>query len=432
MVIRKAFPQIYELEHPKDGRFWMVSTRSKRWNMKGRRYFGSKKLAEKYAQEIEEQLLNYGRPPEIPKEKIVLAERFEGLTTKLAKFGRTPEDAVEHFTRHLSNEAIRQAKPFVRELADQWEKYKRADKTVTPRYLNEVHSQILFIKCKLGDLKLDDIKRNDIDLLLKGLDVSNNTRRKHRLFIGMFFKWAIDEGHVTTNPATGIKFKSEEYQGRWYSPEQTKKLLRYVVETNKDLVGYFALATFAGLRPTEVARVQWEDFNEKTSQLLVRKGKTPARHVDLEPTALAWLKYHRDNTAKDSPFVTVTNLENRMKVIRTAVFNGGWIQDGLRHGFGTYYKALTKDIEKVADQMGNSVAVVKRHYARAIPADECREFWALTPAIVLADESAKKESAPTSQAVGAAALTPTTNQSSVPTQHLPTTPLSSAAPSEAS
>jgi integrase len=389
MVIRKTFPQIYQLEHPKDGWFWMVSTRSKKWNMTGRRYFGSKKLAEKYAQDIEEQLLNYGRPPEIPKEKIVLAERFEGLTTKLAKFGRTPEDAVEHFTRHLSNEAIRQAKPFVRELADQWEKYKRADKTVTPRYLNEVHSQILFIKCKLGDLKPDDIKRNDIDLLLKGLDVSNNTRRKHRLFIGMFFKWVIDEGHIATNPATGIKFKSEEYQGRSYSPKQTKKLLRYVVETNKDLVGYFALATFAGLRPTEVARVQWEDFNEKTSQLFVRKGKTPARHVDLEPTALAWLKYHRDNTAKDSPFVTVTNLENRMKVIRTAVFNGGWIQDGLRHGFGTYYKALTKDIEKVADQMGNSVAVVKRHYARAIPADECQEFWALTPAIVLADEPAK-------------------------------------------
>lgn len=422
MVIRSTFPQIYQLEHPKDGWFWVVSTRSKKWNMTGRRYFGSKKLAEKYAQDIEEQLLNYGRPTEVPKEKIVLAERFERLTTKLVDFGRTPEDAVEYFTRHLSNEAIRQAKPFVRELADQWEKYKRADKTVTPRYLNEVHSQILFIKRKLGDLKPDDIKRNDIDLLLKGLDVSNNTRRKHRLFIGMFFKWAIDEGHIATNPATGIKFKSEEYQGRWYSPEQTKKLLRYVVETNMDLVGYFALAIFAGLRPTEGTRVQWDDFNEKTHQLLVRKGKTAARHVDLEPVALAWIKYHRDNTTKDGPFVNVTNLENRMKVIRKAVFNGEWIQDGLRHGFGTYYKALTKDIEKVADQMGNSVAVVKRHYARAIPADECQVFWALTPAVVLVDEPAKKESAPTGQAVGTAALTPTTIQSSIPTQHLPPTP----------
>ena len=405
MVIRKAFPQIYQLEHPKDGWFWLVSTRSKKWNMTGRRYFGSKKLAEKYAQDIFKQLPQIAAQPEVPKEKIVLAERFEGLTTKLANFGRTPEEAVEHYVRHLGDETIRQAKPFVRELADQWEKYKRADKTLTKRYLNQVHSLVLFIKRKMGDLKPDDIKRNDIDLLLKGLNVSNNTRRTYRLFIGMFFKWVIDEGHITSNPATGIKFKSDEYQGRWYSPEQTKKLLRHIVETNRDLVGYFALATFAGLRPTEVARVQWEDFNEKTHQLFVRKGKTQARYVDLEPTALAWMKYHRDNTPQDAPFVNVTNLENRMKVIRTAVFNGGWIQDGLRHGFGTYYKALTKDIEKVADQMGNSVAIVKRHYARTIPSDECQEFWALTPARVMAVESAM----------------PPTNQSSVPLQPPPST-----------
>jgi hypothetical protein len=120
----------------------------------------------------------------------------------------------------------------------------------------------------------------------------------------------------------------------------------------------------------------------------VRAGKTPARFVDLEPTAVEWMKFHRENTPDGTPFVNLTNLENRMKVIRTAVFNGGWIQDGLRHGFGTHYKALTQSVNKVADQMGNSVAIVLRHYARTITKDDCKAFWDLTPANVMAEESA--------------------------------------------
>ena len=57
-----------------------------------------------------------------------------------------------------------------------------------------------------------------------------------------------------------------------YSPEDTKKLLRHVVEHQKDLVGYYALLTFGGLRPSEGARVQWQDYHFKTNELYVRKG----------------------------------------------------------------------------------------------------------------------------------------------------------------
>jgi integrase len=112
--------------------------------------------------------------------------------------------------------------------------------------------------------------------MLKGLKISNNTRRKYRIYIGMFFKWVMEEGHITSNPATGIKYKTDGYDGSFYSPEQTKKLLCYVVENHKDLAGYFALMTFAGLRPTEGQRVQWEDYFPKVSQLYVRDGKTNA------------------------------------------------------------------------------------------------------------------------------------------------------------
>ena len=133
----------------------------------------------------------------------------------------------------------------------------------------------------------------------------------------------------------------------------------------------------------DARRKKWGLTERKT---FPTKGKTPARYVDLEPVAVEWIKFHRKNTPEGTPFVNVTNLENRMKKIRIAVFNGKWIQDGLRHGFGTHYKGLTQSIHKVADQMGNSVGIVLRHYARTITKDECDAFWKLTPAVVMADE----------------------------------------------
>jgi len=387
-IVRATFPKVYEYKHRNSGTYYLVDARKKKFGLTERKTFQSKTLAIKHAADIEQQLIKFGAQADVPKEKVVMADRFQGLTVQLAHFGKTPEDAVKHYVEQLGLEALRQVKPFIRDLVDQWEKYKKSDQTVTRRYLNEVHSLCRFIKRTWGDLKPDEVKRNVIDLKLKGLKVKNNTRRKYRLFIGMFFKWVVDEGHLLKNPAEGIKFKTEKYQGQSYSVAQTKKLLRHVIETNRDLVGYFAVLTFAGLRPTEGLRVQWEDYNEKTHQLYVRAGKTPARFVDLEPTAVEWMKFHRENTPDGTPFLNLTNLENRMKVIRTAVFNGGWIQDGLRHGFGTHYKALTQSVNKVADQMGNSVAVVLRHYARTITKDDCMAFWDLTPANVLAEESA--------------------------------------------
>jgi integrase len=389
MRLRTKFPQIYELEHPKDGRqYFLVSARRQKWGLNERRTFKTKGLAEKFAKVIEEQIIKFGAQVDVPKEKVVLAERFQGLTEKLGAYGRTPEDAVTHYLQHLGTEVAKQEKPFIRGLADEWEEFKSADQTVSKRYLKEIHSYAVFIKRKWGNLRPDELKKNEIELLLKGLKVTNNTRRKYVRYVRMFFSWIKDEGHIAKNPTDGIFFKPDDFNGAFYTPDETTRLLRHVVRHHPDLIGYYALLTFAGLRPSEGGRVQWCDYSFKTSELYVRKGKTNARHIILESSAVAWMKFHHENSSKDAPFVELKNLANREKVIRKAVFNGEWIQDGLRHGFGTYFKALTQSIEKVADYMGNSPDIVKRHYARTIAKDDWESFWNLTPQNVMAEKPA--------------------------------------------
>jgi len=417
-IIRGSFPQVYRTP---DG--FMVSARSRKWGLNVRKTFATEKEALDFRNQISKSIEVNGAQPAVPKEVKIQADAYAKLVERLAPHSKTPEEAVDHYVKFLGDEIIRQAKPPIQELADKWRDFKLTDKTLSGRTVTEIRFYARWIKNRWGDLKPDEPQKNQIEVLLRGMKISNNTRRKYIRYIRMFFHWVKDEHLIAANPTDGIFFKPDDFTAGFYGAATTQKLLRYVAENEKDLVGYYALLTFAGLRPSECARVRWEDYSFKTSELYVRTGKTNARHITREPAAVEWMKWFRENTPSDAPFVKVKNLTNREKSIHGKILNGDWIQDGLRHGFGTYYKSKIKDIGKVADYMGNSADMVKRHYARTIPADECGQFWGLTPAVVMVDEPAKKESAPTGQAVEAAALTPTTNQSPAPTQQLPTTPL---------
>jgi integrase len=240
------------------------------------------------------------------------------------------------------------------------------------RTKTELKQYARYLRRKWGDQKADDVTRRMVEDALNSLPVNNrNTHRKYLRYIRMFFIWAKDNQHLTReNPTQGIKIKSEDFEAEFYPVEKVRNLLRYVAENEKDLIGFYALLTFAGLRPSEGARVEWQDIHFDTGEIYVRKGKRPARYFILDSpareTLMAWMKYHRDNTPKDAPFVPQKNRSNREREIRKATLNGGWIQDGLRHGMTTYYNALTNDVYKVFHVTGDDLKTVKRYYMRAV------------------------------------------------------------------
>ena len=387
MVIRKTFPRVYALKDNKSGTtYYLVSARSKKWGMDKRPTFPTEREALDYARQIEKTLQSSGSQAKIPKETTELADRFLTLLERLRPYGKAPEDAVDHYLIFLGDQALRQTIPTIEDLSKKWEAYKFADSTLAQKTKIEIQQYARFIRRSWGTMKPDVPKRNEIDLLLKGMKISNNTRKQYLKYIRQFYGWVFDEGYISKNPTAGIFFKSDSFEARFYSVETTAKLLKHVAENSKPLIGYYSLLTFAGLRPTEGTRVRWKDINFQTKELYVRPGKTGARHIALEPVALEWVKWHLEQSPKDAPFIELKALPNREKEIRSAVLNGNWIQDGLRHGFATYFKNLKKNVNLTSDVMGNSVGIVKKHYARTIPDQECQSFWALTPDKVLADK----------------------------------------------
>ena len=381
-TIRKTFPRVYRLADNRTGNpYYLVSARSLKWGLNERKAFPTEGEALDYAKRIEARLQANGALPLVPVEVKRDAAAYASLRDALTPHGKTPEDAVAHYINYLGQLVVQSVKPFLAELVTKWIIYKSADTTLNPRTLTEAKFYGNFISKHFGQLKPDELKKNTVDLLLKGLDVSNNTRKKHLLYIRMFLRWVMDEAYLSTNPTDGIKFKADDFEAEFYTPDEIKNLLQWVTINEPLMIGYYSILTFAGLRPTEGARVQWEDINFNTGQLYVRKGKTEARHIHLEPVMLDWLKFHKYKNP-DAPFVPgATSLAYRERQVREAMPK--WIQDGLRHSFATYFRNLKKDINLTSETMGNSPHMVKKHYARTIEWDKVQQFWAMTPAAII-------------------------------------------------
>lgn len=91
-----------------------------------RKFFPKKELVISHAQDIEAQFVKFGKKPEVPKEKIVTAERYEKLAQKVGTYGLSLEEAVDQLMRYKGNEIVRGAKPFIRDLVEQWKAFKNS------------------------------------------------------------------------------------------------------------------------------------------------------------------------------------------------------------------------------------------------------------------------------------------------------------------
>lgn len=56
-----------------------------------------------------------------------------------------------------------------------------------------------------------------------------------------------------------------------------------------------------------------------------------------------------------------------------------WKRNALRHSFGSYRIEQTKNAGQVAWEMGNSAALVMKHYFEIVDDRAAREYWSIKP-----------------------------------------------------
>jgi integrase len=306
---------------------------------------------------------------------------------ELAKYGKTVNDAVRFYLAHLrSAEASNSVADTIAALL-----MERADRR--PSYLVCLKIELRRFEAFAGDHALRsmaDIKLEHLNKYLRDSQTAGtwNTRRKH---LSTLFTFAEANGWIASNPVRKVEKRKVEYDVATLAPAQMRRLL-----AGCDVLGdriaadamraYIALAGFAGIRPEELHKLNWRDINLTEGFVDIRSNVSKVkegRHVPLSENCKAWLA---PCVAFSGVVAPKAGFRYRFDAVRAAAGfsvrgNEGepWPADVLRHSFASCWLAIHKNRAELAEQMGNSVAIIGKHYRRPVPQAEAEAWFGIWP-----------------------------------------------------
>lgn len=370
------------------------------WKVGGkwqRKQFTDQAKAEHYAASVNVNLHNKGR-----KQWLVLTSLTESQVreaeTAIEQLGKTftLTDAVAFFTKHNRpagfSISFKDAKGVYLE-AKEREGVREPTRKKTATILKSFADHV-------DNADVHAVTEEDVRRYLGGLralDGISPAKRKtfnnHRNELSAFFKWASRKDLSTNRPwlfhdplenipaHSSRRVAEERPEIATTSPKQVRDLFTYVMSYRDGrLVKWFALAYFAGLRPStddgelvKIAKRESELINITTGRIMVPAdtAKTKdSRPVTISENLARWL------TAYEGQEIAPKNLKNDLNHIRKK-FN--LQSDEARHSFISYHVALHRSIGGTALEAGNSERKIKDHYLNHHTHDEAKAFFSIVP-----------------------------------------------------
>ena len=290
----------------------------------------------------------------------------------LAPFGKTLREAVEFFVRHLT---ARHSSLPLREVVDALLLH-RQKKGKSDRYVGDLRYKLQLLETHFTGRMIADITKDEVELWLDSLTVAPVGYNNYRRVLHVLWAFAVDKQWARENVVSRIDLKTVKAERPGIlTIAQTRALLE---AAEPAILPYFALALFGGIRDAELKRLDWKDVSFLTGY--VRIGATVSktgreRLVPITEALKAWLQ----PVGKSRGPVTPQDWRALIPKARDTAKIKEWPHDATRHSFGTYEMARTKDIGHVSEVMGNSPAIVQRHYKAAVPFEQGDEFFAIFP-----------------------------------------------------
>ncbi|MBK1877961.1 tyrosine-type recombinase/integrase [Pelagicoccus mobilis] len=368
-----------------------------------RKNFKTRPLAEGYKQEEE---LDSIKNETFRAAITTLTDRqLSDAQAAYARLGATHSilKAVDYYLKHYRAPV---SYNLVSDVLDEFYDWKRST-GVRERSIKQLRSSLSRFADVTKDLLIHEIKLQHLQDYIDRQSWKPKTQNNFRADIHSFFEWckAKPREWIKDNPASDLpKFKIERGIPHILDFKQSKDLMHYVAWKDAEMVPYFALALFAGIRPqyptgelgkiAQMGAEAWDliDFRNKVIRIPPNISKTGEyRTINIQPNLAEWLKPF----AKEKASIAVTNFERRLKRIRAEKKLG---HDVLRHTFISMHVAKFKSVGNTALQSGNSEAIVRRHYLKMVAENESKRFWAIKQPTqeevgALKEEEARKEAA---------------------------------------
>jgi integrase len=379
LVVRDKWPRIVDYTETKL-RSYMVDGR-RRGN--GRReYFRDLAAAKTRADQLVIEKENHGTVALnfTVRDRVMAAD----CTELLRPFGKTIHDATLHYVAHLK--ATNGNSPSVRECAVRFLESRQTEVDrgeLAKRSLTELRQCMNHVAVALGDLSIAHLDTDTVTTFLDSFPVAPRTRNNIRLRLSAFFSFCKSKKWITVNPCAEIKVKVQRSDVVVLSVADSEKLLRAAEHSQHKsiFVPYIATCLFGGLRPFEAQQLDWKNVDFETNHIFVAahtSKKRESRYVQMEPTLAEWLKPY----AKTNGRISSTNFRKQWdRVIKAAGYGpeNPWPQDSMRHTAASMLLVMKRNRALVAEELGTSVNVLRRHYRKPITKSEAQRFWALSP-----------------------------------------------------
>ena len=205
------------------------------------------------------------------------------------------------------------------------------------------------------------------------------TRHLYHNLLTIFFCFLEKQGWVDRNPVLPVaRTKIPPKRPGVFTPEEVLAVMDTAVRMAPELVPFFALCFFAGIRPETVERLGWEHVEKDRIFVPMELNKTPHDYeVPLRPNLTAWLDLTPPEKRK-GPIWAVGIKKHMVGKVRKKS-GVKWIQDGPRHTFASCVCAL-EGTEKAVEQMGHrSPTMLYRHYRKLIGKEQAKTFFGIYP-----------------------------------------------------
>jgi integrase len=247
------------------------------------------------------------------------------------------------------------------------------------RYLKDLRSRLRGFAETFGERKLADLGPGEIADWLRALGQAAMSRNTFHARLSVLFSFARQNRWVETNPMPEIPL-AKVFAGEpgILTPEQVALLLE---SADEETLPFWAIGAFAGLRSSEIERLQWEqvDFEAGLIEVTAKSSKTASkRFVKIEPNLHRWLSSHMFQRGPVCP----PGLYPRLLEDRKRAGLTEWPSNALRHSFASYHLAHFGNPQKTSAELGHmNASVVFQHYRQLVRPEQAERWWKVAPAV---------------------------------------------------
>jgi integrase len=315
----------------------------------------------------------------------------------LAPYGVSIRQAVQAFIdRHNEIAASVNVKIAVKQFIDSKER-----DGVSKRYLSDLGHHLRRFVESFSGRSVCDLTVAELDRWLVGLGLGPVSRNNARRNLGVFFEWCLRMSYCSANPMRRTsRAKKRPKPVEIFTAGELRVVLDHAP---KNLLPALAIGAFAGLRVSEIARLDWTDINMAKGHIEVAAENSKSasrRFVPMNKALLAWVKPLARVQGPVTPHRLNELLSDYRGILKKEAIRNGivdrpavvWKHNVLRHSFASYAIASEQSADRVALWLGHTSAKMTfESYQERATEDEAAAWFAVLPAKVKAVRAKRRK-----------------------------------------